>query len=134
PTDAPPDCAFTLVAKHYGIERTALDWIERIALLDSKGPYVWFSTTFGREAKNIAEINKLLSGDVFSWFTRTANQTHKCEWAFDKGMAMVIPWLKAELEYLEKKGQNVALAKEKLQIIDCGHFKAAFFNQKEMRG
>jgi len=134
PKDAPPDCAFTLIAKHYGIARDSMNWIERLALLDSKGPFVWFEATFGRPAKNMTEINNFLDPDVFNWFTRSANMTYKNPMAFFKALDMVIPWLENELSYAEKKGSNIEFARSHLQIMDMGSFKFAFFNQREMRG
>ena len=134
PKDAPADCAFTLVTKYYGIKRDAWDWVERVALLDSKGPFVWFEATFGRPAKSMTEINKMLGPDVFSWFTRTANQTYKNTNAFEDALKLVVPWLKNELSYMESRAKNIAYAQSNLKIFDMGTFKFAYFNQKEMRG
>lgn len=134
PSDAPPDCAFTLVAEHYGIKRNSLRWIERVAVLDSKGPWVWFEKAIGRPAKNMAEIDSLLCGDVFSWFTRTANQSYKNEHAFRDALNMTIPWLQNELAYIDSRERNVGYARNNLKIVDLGSFKIAYFNQKEMKG
>ncbi len=134
PKDAPADCAFTLVAKHYGLERNSLDWIERVALLDAKGPFVWFEKTFGRPATNMTEINRMLGPDVFSWFTRTANQSYKNPSAFNQAIDMVIPWLQNELAYAETRPENIEFARANLKLIDMGSFKFAYFEQREMRG
>lgn len=135
PKDAPAECAFTLVAKHYGIGRGELYWIERLAILDSKGPYDWFQLEFGREADHFGEVEKALGSiDVFSWFTRLANETYIDATAFTRSLEMAILWLKGELAFLANRPKNIAFAKANLEIIDMGKFKMAFFRQKEMRG
>lgn len=134
PSDAPADCAFTLVAKHFGLARNAFPWIERVALLDSKGPFVWFEETFDREAKGMPEINEALGPDVFSYFVRKANASHKNPNSFKEGLAYFIDWLRGELDYLDNREKNIEFARSNLQIIDMGSWKIAYFNQKEMRG
>lgn len=134
PKDAPPNCAFTLVADHYGIDRNALDWMERLAVLDSKGPFTWYENNFGRPAKNLAEINKALGPDVFSWFVHKANAGYKNPDAFHEALDMSIDWLGAELEYLGNRDRNIEYAKGNMKVMELGDFKMLYFNQTEMRG
>lgn len=134
PKDAPAECAFTLVANHYGLKRNALSWIERIALLDSKGPWTWFEKTFGRPAKSMTEINLAQGPDVFSWFVHRANASYKNPRAFIDAVEMALDWLRAEMEYIEARPINIDFAQKNMKVLDMGGFKVAHFNQKEMRG
>lgn len=133
--DAPADCAFTLVAAHYGLGRDQLSWIERLAILDSKGPWTWFENQFGRPATGMEEINEALTTfDVFSWFCHEANRSYEDPFAFTGALELAVRWLKAELKHLENRKANRAFAESNLQLIDMGHFKIAFFKTKELRG
>lgn len=135
PKDSPPACAFTLVAAYYGIDRSKMYWIDRLELLDSKGPYVWFRHHYGRRPKNQKELNDALGSiDVFSWFTRIANRGRDNPAAFQEAIVLAMNWLKMELEYHERRPENYAFAKSSLEMIPVGDFKMAFFRQKAMRG
>lgn len=133
--ETPPVCAFTLVAAYYGINREKMHWIDRLELLDSKGPYVWFHKHYGRRPRHQKELNDALGSiDVFSWFTRVANRGHENPKAFLEALELCIKWLRMELEYHERRPENFAFAKANLEVIPVGDFKMLFFRQKAMRG
>lgn len=135
PKDHAPECAFTLVAAHYGIGRNDLNWIERLAYLDSKGPWEFYKNQLGRKARNRKEIDNFLGTcDVFSWFCRIANTTYKDPDAFVVGLELAIRWLKSELDYIPNRKDNFKYAMSNLKIVDMGSFKIAHFNQKESKG
>lgn len=135
PKDAAPECAFTLLWKHFGYARNDLSWIDQFATLDSKGPFYWFEKKFGRPAKNMKEISGVLGTiDVFSWFAHVANTSYKNPNAFKDALNLAIPWLRSELDYMTSRRENVAFARANLTIVDMKSFKVAYFAQKEMRG
>lgn len=135
PSDAPPKCAFTLVADYYGIERAKMPWIDRLELLDSKGPNAWFRSVYGRAPKGNKELNEALGTiDVFSWFTRVANRGHENQSAFRDAISLATRWLGMELEYHDRRDENFAYAKGNLEIIKMDGFSIAFFKQRAMRG
>lgn len=136
PPDSPPDCALTLVARYYGMTVEQYPWMKKLALLDSKGPYTWFSETFGRKAKNYREVQTALNEkeSVFAYFTHIANRHYENANSFEDAVRMACNWLKLEIDYVSKKATNVEYAKSNLEIVDLGGFKMAFFRQMSMRG
>lgn len=129
-----PECAFSLVADHYGLKRNALDWIERMTLLDSKGPYAWYQQMFGKPAKSMREINRALGPDVLNYFARKANKTYENPNAFMEALEEALDWLGEEFKYLDGREPNIRYATSNMKMVQIGDFKIAHFNQKEMRG
>lgn len=125
--DHPAECALTLVAKHYGIDLADFPFMQKIAILDSKGPYYWFEQKFGRRPKTDKEVNEALNNreSAFWYFTRVADQD------FKTGLKQAKSWLLMELH---SQATQKEASRRCANIIDLGSFKMLFFNKKDARG
>jgi hypothetical protein len=135
PADAPPDCAFSLVAKAFGYTEKEFPWMERLSFVDSKGPYAYFEHKMGRKHASHREVAELLGTDsVFDYFPRIANRSSDSMAAYKKAVEMAAGWLEMEIDWITKKKKNVEYAQKNLRVVDFGDYKMAFFDQKEVKG
>jgi hypothetical protein len=130
PRDHPPECALTLVAKHYEMNVADFQFMEKVAVLDSKGPYRWFEQKFGFRAKTEKQVNEALNNreSAFWFFTRLADQDFKA------GLRQAKAWLAMELAGKESHKEHVEQSRCCANIIDMGSFKMIFFPKKDLRG
>ncbi len=135
-SDAPADCAFSLLAKHFGYEDKDFPWMRRMAFIDSKGPFAWFREKMGRAPKGPKELKDVLGdGDsVFEYIPRVANLVPDSMTQYRKALGLAYEWLELEIDWIEKRKANVEYAKANMKVIDLGSFKMVYFNQKETKG
>lgn len=131
PREASPACAFTLVARHYGVDMSRLPWVEKLAVIDSKGPYAWFEKVMGRRPKDGQELVRVNGSDsIFNYLAATANRD------FRIGVGLAKEWLNEQLTAAAAREAAVALAMSKHKVVILGDtgVKMAFFDTDDSQG
>jgi len=143
PPEAEPACALSLVADHLGIPRAEFPWIDKLTLIDSKGPFAWFKKEFGRKG-HAKEVYAACGQDsVFNYITDVANygeggSTHPPGPASDRflrALGMCIEWLDMELRWSESREKDKLKAMESTKIVPLvDGLNAIWFEQDGLRG
>jgi hypothetical protein len=131
PRDASPTCAFTLLAKHYGIDLNNIFWVRKLAMIDSKGPNAWVQEVLGRKAKNRHEFADIISeGDSFcSYLGDIASDD------FRRGVELAYDWLSFKLRKANERKVMIEAAQKVLEIKDLGNgTKMAWFDTRDPAG
>jgi hypothetical protein len=117
PADAPPDCTLTLVADHYGLKRSEYPWMDRVAILDSKGIFWWFRDKFGRNPTSAHEVAVALDDktSIFSYIERVANKVN-----FHEALSVAYGWMKDEVDHIESRESNIAEARQFASVVELG--------------
>lgn len=130
PRDAKPACAFTLVARKYGVDLTRFLWAEKLAVLDSKGPFAWYETIVGRSPKDGREMARGIgAGDSFFSYLGALGNID-----FRRALRVARDWLQFQFDNADAQARAVEEALKISQIIDLGTFKMAYFDVRSPRG
>lgn len=130
PADAPPACALTLLADHYSMDMSKYPWMEKVAILDSKGIFKWFEMKFGRRPSNAAEVAMALDDktSIFSYIERVANKV-----SFHEALDIAYGWMKDEIEHVEFRDSNIAEARKLAKVVDLtDSHRMVFFDVEKM--